>query len=67
MSGSWSNAPYIDKYGEVDVALRHGRLLSLSQKRYDATLRNIWLGHGIPTYISRKLESELNTGGWETI
>lgn len=67
MSGSWSNAPYVDRYGEVDMALRHGRLLSLSQKRYDAMLRNLWLSHGIPTYISRKLEAELNTGGWETI
>lgn len=67
MTGSWSNAPYIDKYGEVDVALRHGRPLTLSQKRYDAMLRNMWLGHGIPTFISRKLEADINTGGWETI
>ncbi|KAJ2901362.1 putative e3 ubiquitin-protein ligase ubr1 protein [Zalerion maritima] len=66
-SGSWSNAPYIDKYGEVDFSLRHGRLLSLSQRRYDVMLRNLWLSHGIPTFISRKMESDLNTGGWESV
>ncbi|KAI3342964.1 hypothetical protein F4824DRAFT_125561 [Ustulina deusta] len=66
-SGSFSNAPYIDKYGEVDVGLRHGRQLYLSQKRYDSMLRNLWLSHGIPSYISRKLEADINNGGWETI
>lgn len=65
-SGSFSNAPYIDRYGEVDVGLRHGRLLYLNQKRYDS-LRNIWLSHGIPSFISRKLEADINNGGWETI
>ncbi|KAM0819556.1 hypothetical protein AB5N19_05372 [Seiridium cardinale] len=66
VSGSFSNAPYIDRYGEVDVGLRHGRLLYLNHKRYDA-LRNIWLSHGIPSFISRKLEADINNGGWETI
>ncbi|KAJ8129699.1 hypothetical protein O1611_g3934 [Lasiodiplodia mahajangana] len=67
VSGSFSNAPYIDKYGEVDVGLRHGRQLYLSQKRYDSMVRNLWLSHGIPSYISRKLEADINNGGWETI
>ncbi|KAI1195253.1 hypothetical protein F5X97DRAFT_308841 [Nemania serpens] len=67
VSGSFSNAPYIDKYGEVDVGLRHGRQLYLSQKRYDSMIRNLWLSHGIPSYISRKLEADINNGGWETI
>ncbi|KAI2613546.1 uncharacterized protein GGS25DRAFT_467671 [Hypoxylon fragiforme] len=66
-SGSFSNAPYIDKYGEVDVGLRHGRQLFLNQKRYDSMLRNMWLSHGIPSFISRKLEADINSGGWETI
>ncbi|RWA12272.1 hypothetical protein EKO27_g2833 [Xylaria grammica] len=66
-SGSFGNAPYIDKYGEVDVGLRHGRQLYLSQKRYDSMLRNLWLSHGIPSFISRKLEADINNGGWETI
>ncbi|KAI2628910.1 hypothetical protein GGS21DRAFT_228771 [Xylaria nigripes] len=67
ISGSFSNAPYIDKYGEVDIGLRHGRQLYLSQKRYDSMIRSLWLGHGIPSYISRKLEADINNGGWETI
>ncbi|KAI0164702.1 hypothetical protein GGR57DRAFT_208586 [Xylariaceae sp. FL1272] len=67
VSGSFSNAPYIDKYGEVDVGLRHGRQLYLNQKRYDSMIRNLWLSHGIPSFISRKLEADINNGGWETI
>lgn len=66
-SGSFSNAPYIDKYGEVDFGLRHGRQLFLNQKRYDSMLRSMWLSHGIPSFISRKLEADINSGGWETI
>lgn len=66
-SGSWMVAPYIDKFGEVDPGLRHGRQLHLHQKRYDALLRNTWLQHGIPSVISRKLEQDINNGGWETI
>ncbi|KAL2264382.1 hypothetical protein VTK26DRAFT_4850 [Humicola hyalothermophila] len=66
-SGSYSNAPYIDRYGEVDMNLRSGRQLSLHQKRYDSMLRNLWLSHGVPSFISRKLEAEINTGGWDTI
>jgi hypothetical protein len=27
----------------------------------------LWLSHGIPSYISRKLEADINNGGWETI
>lgn len=60
-------APYIDRYGEADPGLRHGRQLYLNTKRYDALLRTIWLSHGIPSVISRKLEQDINNGGWETI
>ncbi|KAL8911444.1 MAG: hypothetical protein Q9171_003377 [Xanthocarpia ochracea] len=66
-NGSWHNAPYLDQYGEVDPSLKHNRQLFLNQRRYDALLRNVWLQHGIPTTISRKLESDLNSGGWETL
>lgn len=66
-NGSWSNAPYLDKHGEVDPGLRRSRQLFLNQKRYDALLRNVWLQHGIPTMISRKLEADINNGGWETL
>ncbi|ORY65876.1 uncharacterized protein BCR38DRAFT_340296 [Pseudomassariella vexata] len=67
VSGSFSNAPYIDKYGEVDVGLRHGRQLFLNQRRYDSMVRSMWLSHGVPSFISRKLEADINNGGWETI
>ncbi|KAL8771919.1 MAG: hypothetical protein Q9209_002857 [Squamulea sp. 1 TL-2023] len=66
-NGSWHNAPYLDQYGEVDPSLKHNRQLFLNQRRYDALLRNVWLQHGIPTAISRKLESDINSGGWETL
>ncbi|KAK5663672.1 hypothetical protein OQA88_4103 [Cercophora sp. LCS_1] len=66
-SGSFSNAPYIDRYGESDMGLRHGRQLFLHQKRYDSMLRNLWLSHGVPSLISRRLEADINNGGWETI
>lgn len=66
-SGSFANAPYIDKYGEMDMGLRHGRELFLHQKRYDTFLRNLWLSHGIPSFIARRLEADINNGGWETL
>ena len=66
-SGSWAHAPYLDKYGEVDPGLRRSRQLILNQKRYDALLRNVWLQHNIPTTISRRLEADINNGGWETL
>lgn len=66
-SGSFANAPYIDQYGEMDMGLRHGRELFLHQKRYDTFLRNLWLGHGVPSFIARKLEADINNGGWETL
>ncbi|KAL1841595.1 hypothetical protein VTJ49DRAFT_6905 [Mycothermus thermophilus] len=67
LSGSFSHAPYIDRYGEMDMGLRFGRQLFLNQKRYDSTLRNLWLSHGVPTFIARKLEADINNGGWDTV
>ena len=66
-NGSWHYAPYLDKHGEVDAGLRRNRQLILSQKRYDKLLREVWLNHGIQSVISRKLESDINNGGWESI
>ncbi|KAI9800153.1 MAG: hypothetical protein M1833_003480 [Piccolia ochrophora] len=65
--GGWVPAPYLDKHGEMDPGLRRGRQLFLNQRRYDALLRNVWLHHGIPSTIARKLEADINNGGWETI
>lgn len=66
-SGSWLPAPYLDKHGETDPTLRRHHQLFLNQKRYDKLLRDIWLNHMIPTVISRKMESDINPGGWETL
>ena len=66
-NGSFNIAPYLDKYGEPDAGMRRGRQLFLNQKRYDALYRNIWLQQGIPTMIARKLEAEINNGGWESL
>ncbi|KAJ9625574.1 E3 ubiquitin-protein ligase ubr1 [Taxawa tesnikishii (nom. ined.)] len=65
--GSWAHAPYLDKHGEVDPTLRRHHQLFLNQKRYDKLLRDVWLAHGVPSVISRRLEGDINTGGWETL
>jgi E3 ubiquitin-protein ligase UBR1 len=65
--GSWFNAPYLDKHGEVDPSLRRHHQLFLNQKRYDALVRKVWLGHEVQSTIARKLEADTNTGGWETL
>ena len=67
MSGSFGAAPYVDRYGESDLGFRHFRQLFLHPRRYDAALRNVWLSHGVPNYISRRLEADINNGGWETL
>ncbi|KAH1323948.1 hypothetical protein KXV58_007300 [Aspergillus fumigatus] len=66
-NGSWHFAPYLDRHGEVDPGLRRNRQLILNQKRYDRLLRDVWLNHNIPATISRKLEADINNGGWETL
>ena len=66
-SGSFAQAPYLDKHGEPDPTLRRHHQLYLNQKRYDKLLRDVWLNHMVPTVISRKLEGDINPGGWETL
>jgi len=29
-------------------------------------IRKIWLTHGIPTFVARKLDAMIDSGGWET-
>ncbi|KAK8206830.1 E3 ubiquitin-protein ligase ubr1 [Zalaria obscura] len=65
--GSWAHAPYLDRHGEVDPTLRRHHQLFLNQRRYDKLLREVWLAHGVPSVISRRLEGDVNTGGWETL
>ena len=66
-NGSWAHAPYLDKHGEPDPTLRRHQQLYLNQRRYDKLYRDAWLGHMVPTVISRKLEGDINPGGWETL
>ncbi|KAF2650936.1 hypothetical protein K491DRAFT_782221 [Lophiostoma macrostomum CBS 122681] len=65
--GTWAVAPYLDKHGEVDPTLRRHHQLFLNQKRYDALLRKVWLEGGIQSLIARRLEGDINNGGWETL
>ncbi|KAF1945819.1 hypothetical protein EJ02DRAFT_431325 [Clathrospora elynae] len=65
--GTWTVAPYLDKHGEVDPALRRHHQLFLNQKRYDALLRKVWLEGGIQSHIARRLEGDVNNGGWESL
>ncbi|TFK62655.1 hypothetical protein BDN72DRAFT_382278 [Pluteus cervinus] len=65
-NGSFAPSPYLDAHGEVDMSMRRGRRQFLHQPRWEE-VRKIWLTHGIPTVIARKLESTMDAGGWETL
>ena len=65
--GTWTVAPYLDRYGEADPTLRKHHQLFLNQKRYDGLLRHVWLSHGLPSLIARRLDSDVNNGGWESL
>ncbi|KAK5058757.1 hypothetical protein LTR84_011021 [Exophiala bonariae] len=67
--GSFFPAPYLTKHGETDSGLRSKHQLMLNQKRYDKLLRDTWLmiNGSVWSTIARKLESEVNAGGWETL
>jgi E3 ubiquitin-protein ligase UBR1 len=66
-NGTWAVAPYLDKHGEVDPTLRRHHQLFLNQKRFDVLLRKVWLEGGIQSLIARRLEGDINNGGWETL
>ena len=66
-NGSFFAAPYLDRHGETDWGLKRHHQLWLNMKRYDRLYRDLWLAHGVPSAVSRKLEGDSNnTGGWET-
>ena len=68
-NGSWFAAPYLTRHGEIDPGLRQRHQLILNQKRYDRILRDAWLMVNATVWstIARKLEGEVNGGGWESI
>lgn len=65
--GSWFPAPYLDMHGEVDVGLRRSGRLYLNEYRVEKGLRSVWLEHGIASAVARRLEGDVNNGGWETL
>ncbi|KAJ7596572.1 hypothetical protein C8J56DRAFT_850021 [Mycena floridula] len=65
-NGTFSQSPYLDVHGEVDVSMRRGRRQYLHPARWE-DVRKTWLNHALPTLIARKLESSLDSGGWETL
>ncbi|KZT42813.1 hypothetical protein SISSUDRAFT_979604 [Sistotremastrum suecicum HHB10207 ss-3] len=65
-NGSFAQAPYLDVHGEVDLGMRRGRRQFLHAARYEE-ISKTWLSHGIPTLVARKLESTVDSGGWETL
>ena len=70
-NGAWFQAPYLTKHGEHDFGLRTKEQLILNQKRYDKLYREAWLcvrgGSEVWSMIARKLEGDVNHGGWETL
>ncbi|ESK86483.1 hypothetical protein Moror_9888 [Moniliophthora roreri MCA 2997] len=65
-SGSFTQSPYLDVHGEVDISMRRGRRQYLHHARWE-DIRKTWLNHNIPTVIARKLEGSIDAGGWETL
>lgn len=45
---------------------RRGRRQYLHHARWEE-VRRIWLNHGLPTLIARKLEGTVDSGGWESL
>ncbi|KAI0802993.1 hypothetical protein BC629DRAFT_1490697 [Irpex lacteus] len=65
-NGTFGQSPYLDVHGEADMSMRRGRRQFLHHTRWEE-IRRIWLNHGIPTLIARRLESTVDSGGWETM
>ena len=72
--GSFFPAPYMTRHGETDSGLRSKQVLMLSERRYERGLRDSWLcvgggygGGGVWSMVARRLEGEVNAGGWETL
>ncbi|KAF9353814.1 hypothetical protein BGX34_011365 [Mortierella sp. NVP85] len=65
-NGCFHPAPFLDEHGEADLGLRRGRPQFLNPLRYD-DLRRLWLTHGIPIHVARKIEQSYDFGGWRTL
>ncbi|KAG9290597.1 hypothetical protein G9A89_011560 [Geosiphon pyriformis] len=65
-NGHFMEAPYLDVHGEVDRGLKRSRPQYLNLKRYDE-IRKLWLTHGVPILVARKIEQAFDLGGWTTM
>lgn len=65
--GSFFQAPYLDLHGEGEDTFRRRRPQYLNTVRYGYLGRTYWLQHGIVDYISRRLSSAIDVGGWDTL
>lgn len=67
--GSFFPAPYLTRHGETDQGLRTKQQLILNRRRYEKLVKDVWLGAsgGIGSAIARKLDADVNAGGWETL
>ncbi|KAG5643045.1 hypothetical protein DXG03_001623 [Asterophora parasitica] len=65
-NGTFGQSPYLDSHGEIDISMRRGYRQFLHHARWEEVRKN-WLNHQIPTLVARKLESTLDSGGWETL
>ncbi|KAI9317943.1 hypothetical protein BX666DRAFT_1565983 [Dichotomocladium elegans] len=63
--GSIMSAPYLDSHGEVDIFLKRGTPQFLNPQRYEQ-IRQMWLSHGVPAYVRRKMESSYSYTRWES-
>ncbi|KAF8330326.1 uncharacterized protein EI90DRAFT_3060308 [Cantharellus anzutake] len=65
-SGTLTTSPYLDEHGETDFAMRRGRRQYLHHRRMEE-IRKMWVNHGIPTFVARKLDSTIDVGGWDSV
>lgn len=65
--GLFYDAPYHDQHGEIPKDNKNTHPLHLSAERYHDFVRNVWLSHNVSNYVTRKLESAVDIGGWESL
>lgn len=65
--GSFIDAPYLDKHGELPGESKRSKTLHLMKSRYTDITRRIWLEHNVANYIVRKLDGVIDAGGWDTL
>ncbi|OMH86259.1 E3 ubiquitin-protein ligase ubr1 [Zancudomyces culisetae] len=65
-NGCFLQSPYLDTHGEVDLGLKRGRPLFLSQMRFD-DFRIMAAHQKLAITVARKIENVFDIGGWITL